>query len=563
MIDTIRNTPNRFKISAAVLAMAALAITVLAVTLATGPVWAGVVGTVPDPCGPGQDPANFPNDPAEVVSSGHYAIFDAYWLQADLGDDAKRTGTLNNNLCPPAAKHTEKTVGKKKEKVEETTLSPTNIDLRTTVIQVDNTHLKDVVATDAAAGDDKLSLAKYTEVREALGLGTTDEPLPVPAGTQVYWLRLEDDSLGTDPSTLVMGFSTGLLDGNYWDNPDGGPDFEYELEAVRYHGPNAAKLPHVLAYEEPANRNDNGTAIAVWDGLNTDVNTMALDVGEYEHLEWVFTQPGTYILEVHLKGHVRQSKPADAGSDWKKLTDEKTVSSGVKRYSFQVGPLTVNDSPTFGVERSVNENSAAGTKVGDPIKVFTSDTDTLSYSLTGAGADKFKVASVSGGAQITVANGAVLNKDSQRNYHLRLSVSDGKDHENNAEEYPAVDDAIVVQIHLVAPRIAVHLPDADPRVGDTVPIRASVLNAEGFVSGSATWNIQYLDSYGTVARTESMTSKANGDAEYQMHGNSATLHPGTHRYRLVCQYQYHGANGRISYRDLEAEFSINWLPASG
>ena len=560
-MSTITSAPNRFKLYGAGLTLAALVIAVLAVTFATGPAWAGVVGAVPNPCGPGQDPANFPDDPAAQKSSGHYALFDAYWLPTPgLGDEAK-DGTLNNNLCPPAAKHKDKTNPVTHKTVEETTLTPTDIDLRSTIIQVGDTHKAVVVATDAAAGNDKLSLDTYEQVRKALRLEESD---PVPAGTEVYWLRLEDPALGTGPSSLVLGFSTGLLDEKDWylEDAEGNPlePFQYELEAVRYYGPHADDLPHVLTFREPGMRNHAGEAIVVWDGLNTDVNSMSLYAGEFEHLEWVFTHPGTYVLEVHLKGHVRQEgdKHEHAGEDWKPITDEETVTSEVREYTFQVGPLTVNDSPTFGVVRSVKENSNGGTKVGDPIKVFTSDSDVLHYSLSGPGADKFYANAVPGGAQVSVRVGAVLDYEAKQTYDLLLNVSDGKDREGNPEEYFAVDDTIVVQVNLVdvPPGIGVDVNKENPRVGETVRIRGDFVDL-GYVPDSASWSIRFIDSEGELLRTEWMTVNGNR-GEYDLTGTEA----GTKYYQLVCEYTIEYEFRPDEHKTHIADFTINWQPAS-
>ena len=360
-MENILKVPRKITFYGAVLTLSALVIAVLAVTLATGPAWAGVVGNVPDPCGPGRD--NFPDNPAAQKTTGHYALFDAYWLPADLGDDAEKDGTLNNNLCPPSAKHEDKTVRGKT--IEETTLTPTDIDLRTTIIHVDNTHKAFVVKNNSEAGDDKLSLARYAGVDRALGLGIYDD---VPAGTQVHWLRLEDPDLGVEPSSLVLGFSTGLLKDDYWRHDDehgnrhGEYPFQYELESVRYYGQHANQLPQVLTFWEPG----GAEGVLVWNSLDTDVNAMPLEAGEYEHLEWVFTHPGTYVLEVHLKGHVRQSNPNPADTTWKPITaKDTTVTSEVREYVFQVGPLTLNHDPVFQVVRSVKENTAVGTVVGD------------------------------------------------------------------------------------------------------------------------------------------------------------------------------------------------------
>ena len=560
-MDTITNAPNRFKLFGAGLTLAALVIAVLAVTFATGPAQAQAPGDEPPLCGPGQSNDNFPAQPLAEVSSGHYAIFDAYWLPApSLGDDV-RDGTLNNNLCPPSAKHADVTVDG--ETVEKTTLSRTDIDLRSTIIHVDDTHLKDVVATDTEAGKTKLSLRKYDGVRRALGLEDHD---PVPANTQVHWLRLEDPDRGIKPSSLVLGFSAGHFDEEHWAHQDVDGEqiskyaFQYELEAFRYHGPHASKLPQVLTYWEPEIAAELESSL-VWNSLDTDVNSMPLEAGQYEHLEWVFTHPGTYVLGVHIKGHVRHVNE-DAGGDWAPITDkETTVTSKVREYVFQVGPLTVNDSPAFGVMRSVDENSGGGTKVGDPIKVFTNDTDVLSYSLTGPGADKFRVAPVSGGAQITVADGADLDYETKRTYHLVLSVRDGKDHENNPERDVIVDDTIIVQVNLtdVTPYIVVHAPET-ARVGETVTVRGSFHEVQGYVPVSANWNIQYLYADKTLDATYAMFLKPNGDGEYDVLARAGL--GDTQYYRLVLNYEVQTGSGHTTHLRLIKEFSITWLPAS-
>ncbi len=553
MMDTVTKTPRKIILYTAGLALAALVIGLLAVTMTASPALAQGAGATPPVCGPGQDPDNFPENPAAQKSSGHYALFDAYWLpEPGLGDETK-TGTLNNNLCPPAAKHRDVTVRGKTKEV--TTLSQTDIDLRSTIIHVSDAYRADVVATDAEAGTTKLSLDTYEEVRKAMGLlGPNDEKLPLPATTTVHWLRLEDPDLGTGPSDLVLGFSTGQFSEDYWKHTvDASKTFEYELEAVRYHGPHAAELPHVLTYWEPEKRNQHGQSEIVWNGLDTDVNSMPLGAGEYEHLEWVFTHPGTYVLEVHLKGHVRKDRTD-------RITDEdETVTSEVREYTFQVGPLAVNERPTFGVERSVKENSEGGTAVGDPIRVFTSDNDELEFSLTGTGAEKFDATNTDGGAQITVAPGAVLFYEAKQAYDLVLGVTDSKDHEGNPERYPTIDDTIVVQVNLasVAPQLLVDVDKTNPSVGETVKITGSSLPLHDDIPATASWSIRFIDGNSNLVQTEQMTVQANGNGVYDLTGNAA----GTKYYQLVSQFDitYGSLGGQTTeHRTLIANFSINW-----
>ncbi len=108
---------------------------------------------------------------------------------------------------------------------------------------------------------------------------------------------------------------------------------------------------------------------------------------------------------------------------------------------------STNTDPMFFVTRSIAEHSASGTSVGDPVGVKDPNSgDTLTFSLTGTGSDQFTASSVSGGAQIAVASGAILDYETESVYDLVLGVSDGKDAEGNADD--AVDHTIEVQIKL-------------------------------------------------------------------------------------------------------------------
>ena len=80
-----------------------------------------------------------------------------------------------------------------------------------------------------------------------------------------------------------------------------------------------------------------------------------------------------------------------------------------------------NVDPMFQVTRSVPENSPDETTEGDLIKVKEPNSgDTLTFSLTGEGADQFTASSVSGGAQIAMANGADLDYETKQSHKLTL-----------------------------------------------------------------------------------------------------------------------------------------------
>ena len=108
----------------------------------------------------------------------------------------------------------------------------------------------------------------------------------------------------------------------------------------------------------------------------------------------------------------------------------------------------LNEAPVFNetgpAERSVPENSPAGTNVGTPFTATDPDDgDMLVYSLTGVGSNKF---AVDASGQISVAADAVLDFEDKASYTLTLGVKDDKDADGNGEDTEADDDTIAVTI---------------------------------------------------------------------------------------------------------------------
>ena len=227
----------------------------------------------------------------------------------------------------------------------------------------------------------------------------------------------------------------------------------YKFLVERYPGKNPDDARHFLAYEAPMD--DNAKAKLVWDSTKPGVEQgdMVMDPGEYKNLQWVFTKEGTYVISVELQGYVRDAdnKPADAGDDWKPISDNVTETSEVKEYVIQVGSkLNETEPPLFELSRSLNENSAAGTNVGKPVSVRYEGKDTnLKFSLAGDGAENFTVANVNGAAQVKVANNAIMDYEFHPNFDLTLQVTDGHDHEGNKDSPPPhIDHTVGLGIDL-------------------------------------------------------------------------------------------------------------------
>ena len=428
------------KLAGAVLALALIAAVAVAVTLTAGPTQAQSTDNAyaPPRCGPGFDDFyEVPEFPADQVNSGHLALFDAYY-DFDADEPHRPTqegepwaGLMSLNFCPPQLEQS--TSGKPPATV--TTRHATDINIDRTVFHVDEVHT--LTAADVAA-------YPFFEKGDADDDGVDDA-----VGQQVYWLRAGGAEDGSD---FQISFSTALFDARYWHREDDEGNsvapLWYEIEAERELGVHPREFGHIYVFDDsPVSGQERKEAI--WNSEHTDTGRFDMEPGQYRSLQWAFTKEGTYELEVHLNGHTRQVRPDNLpeGEVWHPVSEHEIVSTDVKRYIIQVGPLTLNEQPMFRApDSTIPENSAAGTLVGSPVPVRQADSDPLTYELTGNGHGNFEVESVAQGGQIKVAAGAHLDYESVRAYDLVMHVRDGKNRESGPDA--EVDSSIAVRIAL-------------------------------------------------------------------------------------------------------------------
>ena len=485
-MDTVTKTPRKIILYTAGLALAALVIGLLAVTMTAGPALAQGPGTGgntatntwpnPQPCGSDDDSATaFMEEPHEVTE-GHFALFDAYWEQlgGNRALDDTNTGVLHINECPPLMVTTREDDGFGTiTEIITRTAREKGMDIDEAIMHVLDDYKVDVVPTNANATSGQLSLEEYPEVRRGLGLGTTD---PVATGTQVWWLKLDDpDTTDVDEtSDLGMGFSTALFDDKYWlTRAEGKPmRYKFVVESYPANPTNPEDVPHFFTYEAP--REGNARATLVWDGFRPSVEKtdMLMDPGEYRALQWVFTKPGTYVLTVTIQGSVRNANnpPLGAGLDWKPISGNDTEAAAA-RYTIHVGDELIEmEPPLFGVNLSVAENSPGGVNVGDPIPVYNTEAKVLYYDLIGKGSENFNLATTTDPhtVRVVVADGASLDYETTPSYDLALTVTDRVDHEDNRDL--SVDDGLAVRIALVdqEPGLVLEADRKTLNVGETV-----------------------------------------------------------------------------------------------
>lgn len=466
---------KRPRIWGAALALVALAISALALTSSVGaegdlPGIAGNNYDAPPPCGPGAGDA-FQPEPHEVTS-GHFALFDAYWqdtTDTESTDGDAGSGVLHTNLCPPkVTTTTQESEDEEEEDTTVTTLNESNIDIAEAIFHVKNEHKATAVATSAQIAAGKISLEEYAELDDF-----------VDAGDTVWWLQLDDpDTAADETSDLRLGFSTRHLSDQDWAAADGDPPLRYRLAVERYPG-HPSDHPHFLAYHAPKDNNaTHAEDEVVWSSAQAGVSVLKLEPGvEITDLQWIFTDPGTYEIWVELVGYVRQTAKSDAPTDWAAISGNVTETSEVKRYVIHVGDeLNEEEPPLFGLNLTVPEHSAPGTAVSDPLPILQAEAETLAYTLTGEGSRHFRLAVTTSPhtVQIVVAEGANLDFETKPSYDLTLSVTDNVDHESNPDL--SIDDVLGIRIALedVPPTVVLQVDDPNPAAGDLVTFSAVI-----------------------------------------------------------------------------------------
>ncbi len=141
------------------------------------------------------------------------------------------------------------------------------------------------------------------------------------------------------------------------------------------------------------------------------------------------------------------SVPLDVGPNV--ITIEITPADKTPAHTYTVTVTRApNTPPAFdeGVTttRGVDENTATGENIGDPVAATDTENDTLTYSLDDTGAESFDI-----DADGQLRTKADLDYETKSSYTVTVSVSDSKDDNSDADE--VTDDTIRVTI-LVANR---------------------------------------------------------------------------------------------------------------
>ena len=207
-MNTHITAPRHFRLYGAVLAMAALLITLLAVTLTAGPTMAqdndgkgprtgdnAEEYDKPYPCSEEVEPdANTTG----LVRDGYYAVFEGFWDY--------EVGHLSNNFCPPEVTQTTKTHtdpdSGEETKVTVYTRSDANTHISKTVFSIPESYKVTVTDSEKTHGTSGLlatgptiDLANYPFLRDAVSAVETKNGVTTFAGNSLYWVKPD----GTSP----------------------------------------------------------------------------------------------------------------------------------------------------------------------------------------------------------------------------------------------------------------------------------------------------------------------------------------------------------------------------
>ncbi len=360
-MKAINEIPINVRAVGITMTLAALVIALLAVAMTASPAQAQGLGPgltpgdprtgdnedfydEPYPCSEEAQPGP---DTAGVISEGYYALFDAFWDY--------EVGHLSDNFCPPAVEVTteEDDDG---EVVTVTTRSDANIHISETAFSVPDSYKVTVVDSDVPNGnpststEPKIDLADYPFLRLGVsavepGPDSTDEnPTTVFADNSVYWVRLDEPGTTTtdETSPLKIGFSTALLKDGDWHNPDG-PPVQFQFGAVHVIEAGIPQEVHVVGADFFAfDQRATSTPLekAKWSNLETatesDIN---MDLGEYRPMQFLFTEPGEYLVQAHIQAHVRKDPPEGSHPNWTPINPGDSITSPTEWYTFHVGPV--------------------------------------------------------------------------------------------------------------------------------------------------------------------------------------------------------------------------------
>ena len=155
--------------------------------------------------------------------------------------------------------------------------------------------------------------------------------------------------------------------------------------------------------------------------------------------------PGPDDIGQYLRLTVGYTDPEGSGKEEPVVSDYRVLAARSSNAAPTIVDSEGAEITDAAVTREVDENSAAGTPVGEPILVSNPENDVLTFKLSGTDDDKFVIDS---NGQITVGEGADLDTEDTANgnntFSVTVTVEDGNF--RNSNDMPDYSDTINVTI---------------------------------------------------------------------------------------------------------------------
>ena len=222
--------------------------------------------------------------------------------------------------------------------------------------------------------------------------------------------------------------------------------------------------------EPPQFADDAATTIEVSEDTSTGTtigDAYTATDPESDTLTYSLTGADASSFQVDSSGQLQLSAALDHEADSSLTVTIQVTDSKDRAGNTETSPVTIDDTHTVAITvtnvfedpefeeeipqgessitRSVPENTAAGVNIGAPVSASDDEETSLTYELGGTDAASFDIDTSTG----QIKTKAALDYESQSSYSVTVSVGDGKDDQNTAEDPPSMDTHIDVTIEVI------------------------------------------------------------------------------------------------------------------
>ena len=211
--------------------------------------------------------------------------------------------------------------------------------------------------------------------------------------------------------------------------------------------------------------------------------------------------PGPSDIGRYLRVTVTYTDPEGSGKELPEVSARSVLASRSSNTAPVIEDSEGTEITETSITREVDENSAAGTRVGSPILVGNTENDVLTFKLGGTDASKFDIDS---NGQITVGTGTVLDTEDtaggNNTFTVTVTVEDGNftnsttaaDYSDsidvtiaaaNVQEAPEVEGKTSVEhaeLTPIATPVAMYTVTDDEDANETVDVELSGADADLF-----------------------------------------------------------------------------------